>query len=197
MFGLFKKKAEKAPALHASQLQPRIKHHAFAHALHEAGMTADQVPPMQRFCGELLVTYAFDTPDQFVMATPDLLERVGVTLDDLPDVAMSNLVKAMQWPPKFTVKNGVNKLNLGGNHEAVLLIVSGAFDQIESHLEGTPIATAPHRDCLLICQSGDTDAIAELRRQTAEEFEQRQDNHRLSTQLMIRRDGFWKLYDEE
>ncbi len=160
-------------------------------------MSENEVPLMQNFCGELLVTYAFDTPDQFVMATPDLLEQVGVTEDDLPDVAMSNLVKAMQWPPKFTAKNGVNKLDLGGNHEAVLLIVSSAFDQIESHLEGPPIATAPHRDCLLICGSSDAEAIAELRRQTAQEFEQRQDNHRLSTQLIIRRDGFWRLYDEK
>ena len=52
-------------------------------------------------------------------------------------------------------------------------------------------------DQFVICQSGDTDAIAELRRQAAEEFEQRQDNHRLSTRLMIRRGGFWGLYDEE
>jgi hypothetical protein len=89
MFGSLKKQAEKSPALHAGQLQPRIKHLAFQRALHEAGMTAEQV------------------------------------------------------------------------------------------------------------QSGDTDAIAELRRQTAQEFEQRQDNHRLSTQLMIRRGGFWRLYDEE
>lgn len=197
MFGLFKKQADKSPALHVGQLQPRIKHLAFARTLQEAGMTEDEVPLMQNFCGELLVTYAFDTPDQFIMATPDLLEQVGVTEDDLPDVAMSNLVKAMRWPPQFKLKNGVNKLDLGGNHEAVLLIVSGAFDQIESHLEGPPVASAPHRDCLLICNSSSTDAIAELRRQTAEEFNQRQDNHRLSTQVMIRRDGIWRLYDDE
>ncbi|WBS02836.1 DUF1444 domain-containing protein [Pseudoduganella sp. SL102] len=196
MFGFFKKSSPKTPELLASQLQPRIKHHAFVHALQEAGMTEDQAPLMQSFCGELLVTYAFDQPDQFVMATPDLLEQVGVTQDDLPDVAMSNLVKAMRWPPRFTAKAGVHQLDLGGNHEAVLLIVSSAFDQIESHLKGPAIATAPHRDCLLLCDGSDSDAVAELRRQTGEEFDRRQDNHRLSKQLMIRRDGFWRLFEE-
>lgn len=38
MFGLSRKQVEKSPALHAGQLQPRIKYPAFERALQEAGI---------------------------------------------------------------------------------------------------------------------------------------------------------------
>lgn len=196
MFGFLKKPSATTPQLHADQLQPRIKHHAFARALLDAGMTLDQAPLTQQLCGELLVTYAFDHPDQFIMATPDLLEQVGVTRDDLPDVAMSNLIKALNWPPKELAMNGVHRLETGGHHEAILVIMDQVCEQIEGWLTGPAIAAVPHRDCMLFCDGSDAAAIEELRRQATEQFEQRQDNHRLSPQVMVRREGFWRLYDE-
>ncbi|HEX8405580.1 MAG TPA: DUF1444 domain-containing protein, partial [Duganella sp.] len=96
MFG-FKKKTS-APALTASQLQPRIKHLNFLRALREAGVPAGEVPYNTPLCGELLVTYAFDLPDSLVMATTGLLERAGVGVNDLPTLAHANLRRVLPQP---------------------------------------------------------------------------------------------------
>lgn len=195
MFGFLKKRAEPAPTLRAELLQPRIKHLAFARTLHERGVPSEQMPPMQRLCGELIVTYAFDLPDALTIATPGLLADVGVTVDDLPDIAMSNLLRALPQP-EFIFEDGVNLIRTGGDVEATLLIVGGLWDLVQPQLSGPILATAPRRDRLLICDGADAAAIDALHRKTMKYFGERDDQHRLSTQTMVRRDGAWTVWNE-
>ena len=87
MFGILKKNTPaqaQGPALRADQLQPRIKHLNFLKALQAAGVPPAQQPSHMPLCGELIVTYAFDLPDSFMMATPNLVELAGV--DPRPDL---------------------------------------------------------------------------------------------------------------
>ena len=197
MFGLFKKKAPAQPALpalRADQLQPRIKHINFLRALQAAGMPPDQQPSHAPLCGELIVTYAFDLPDSFMMATPKLVEGAGVSSAELPGIARANLERALPQP-QFFAKDGCNVAVTGDDLEATLLLVDGLWGSMEAQVRGNILVSAPRRDRILMCDSADPSAVATLRQQAQQFFDEQNDPHRLSTQLMVRRGDAWALFD--
>ena len=195
MFGFFKKKAS-PPALGAGQLQPRIKHVNFLRALREAGVPADEVPYHTPLCGELLVTYAFDLPDSLVMATTSLLERAGVGLNDLPPLAHANLLRDLP-APQFFAKDGCGLAHTGGGMEATLLLVDRVWEEMQPNFRSDILVTAPRRDRILMCDSADAGAVSALRVQTREFFDEHDDPHRLSTQIMVRSGTGWALYGDQ
>lgn len=197
MFGFLKKatpQAKTSPALRADQVQPRIKHVNFMRGLREAGVPPEQWPASSSLCGELIVTYAFDLPDSLIMATPPLLEQAGVAQDGLPQLAHANLRKALP-PPQFFAKNNCGLAVTGGGLEATLLLVDAVWDEMQSNFDGGILAVTPCRDRILVCDSADAAAISALRSQAREFFEEEQGPHRLSLQIMARRDGGWTLFE--
>lgn len=197
MFGLFKKKAPAQaalPALRADQLQPRLKHINFLRALQAAGVPPEQQPSHAPLCGELIVTYAFDLPDSFMMATPKLVESVAVSATELPGIARANLERALPQP-KFFAKDGCKVAVTGDDLEATLLLVDGLWDAMASQVRGDILVSAPRRDRILMCDSADPNAVATLREQAQQFFDEHNDAHRLSTQVMVRRGGAWALFD--
>ncbi len=183
-------------ALHADQLRPRIKNKAFARTLALRGVPPDQMPLMQVLCGELLIAYAFDLPDSFRMATAADIEAVGVTKDELHAVTFRNLVRTVP-EPRYLNRDGVHLMQVDEQMEASMLVVDGLWDMIQPQLKGPLLTSAPRRDRLLICDGADAQAVAALRRQTAEYFNEHDDEHRLSTQIMRRQGDDWVLYDEQ
>jgi uncharacterized protein YtpQ (UPF0354 family) len=183
-------------ALHADQLVPRIKHKAFAHALAARGVPRDQMPLMQLLCGDLLVTYAFDLPDGFRMATAADIAAVGVTKDELYGVTFRNVIRTVP-EPKYLNRENVHLMGTGQQMETSMLVIDGIWDLIQPQLKGPILVSAPRRDRLLVCDGADAQAIAALRRQTAEYFNEHDDEHRLSTQIMRRQGDDWVLYDEQ
>ena len=197
MFGLFKKKPSAPPAmpvLRAEQLQPRIKHINFLKALQAAGVPADQQPSHAPLCGELIVTYAFDLPDSFMMATTRLVEQAGVSTAELPGLAQANLERALP-EPQFFAKDGCNIAVTGNDLEATLLLVDKVWSDMAQHVHGEILVSVPRRDRILMCDSANPVALSTLRAQAQEFFDEQNDAHRLSTQLMVRRQGGWTLFD--
>lgn len=197
MFGLFKKNTPaqaQAPVLRAGQLEPRIKHINFLKALQAAGVPPAQQPSHAPLCGELIVTYAFDLPDSFMMATPSLVEQAGVSAAELPALARANLERALPQP-QFFAKDGCNIAVTGEGLEATLLLADGMWNEMAPSVRGEILASVPRRDRILMCDSADPTAVATLRAQAQEFFEEQDDAHRLSTQVMVRRGGKWALFD--
>lgn len=197
MFGLFKKNAPAtpaAPSLRAEQLQARIKHRDFLKALQVAGVPPAQQPAHGPLCGELIVTYAFDLPDSVMMATPRLVAQAGVADAGLPHLARANLARAMPQP-QFFAKDGCGLAVTGKGMEAALLLVDGVWDKMAPNFRGEIVAVVPRRDRILMCDSTNAAALASLRQQARAFFDEHHDQHRLSTQLMVRRDGGWALFD--
>lgn len=182
--------------LHADQLRPRIKHKAFARALAARGVPRDQMPLMQVLCGDLLVAYAFDLPDGFRMATAADIAAVGVTKDELHGVTFRNVIRTVP-EPKYLNRDNVHLMQTGQQMETSMLVIDGLWDLIQPQLKGPILASAPRRDRLLLCDGADEQAIAALRRQTAEYFDEHDDEHRLSTQIMRRQGDDWVLYEEQ
>ncbi|MEF7615655.1 DUF1444 domain-containing protein [Aquincola sp. MAHUQ-54] len=193
---LFKKSpaAAAAPQYSAGCLLPRIKHIAFLQALRDAGVPAEQQPATSALCGELLVTYAFDQPEQFVMATPGLLARTGIAPQDAAAVALTNLRRQLP-EPKYFMKGGCIAAYTGGGLEATLLLLDDLWLDLQPRFRGDIVVAAPHRDRLLMCDSGDTQALATLRDDSRQFLAEADDGHGLSAQLMVRRGGRWQLLD--
>lgn len=197
MFGLFKKAPAApiaAPKLRRAQLQPRIKHVNFVKALQQAGVPAAQMPTVTPLCGELIVTYAFDLPDSFIMATQGLLAQAGIAEAECGPLASANL--ARQLPaPQFFARDGCGLAHTGGDMEATLLLTDAVWEEMQPNFRGEILVTVPRRDRILMCDSADAAALGALREQTREFFDERDDAHRLSLQIMARRAGGWTLFD--
>lgn len=195
MFGLFKKNrapAPAAPTLTRQQLVPRIKHLNFIRALDRAGVPPDKRPLTAPLCGELLVTYAFDLPDSFMMATPGMLAQAGIGSDEVAGLALANLKRTLP-APQFFAKDRCGLAHTGDNLEATLLLVDSVWTEMAGNFNGDILVTVPRRDRLLLCDSADAQACAVLAAMTAEFTNEHQDSHALSTQVMARRDGAWCL----
>lgn len=196
MFGLFKKPSPKPSGLPVSrsQLVPRIKHRAFVETLERAGVPAEQRPLTMPLCGELLVTYAFDLPDSFVMATPSLLEQADIAPDEVARLATANLTRDM-GEVQFDNQRDCGVVHVGGDLEATVLLVDNVWSKIDAKLQGELLAVAPRRNRLVVCDSANAAALAALPGLAGELFNEEQDQHRLSQQIMVRREGRWVVYE--
>jgi hypothetical protein len=193
MFG-FRKKQPAPPAFDGLKIQPRIKHINFLKALDAAGVPPDQRPSTTPLCGELIVTYAFDLPDSFVMATPPLLAQAGLGDADVTARAMAYLQKQVPHP-QSVARGACHLVQSGGELEAALLLLDAFWDARQAEVSGEILVSVPRRDRLLTCDSADAAGLASLRLQTEEFFIEHDDAHRLSKQIMVRRNGTWSLFE--
>jgi len=199
MFNLFNRKPPAPPQpsiganLRRDQLVPRLKHVHFVRALEQAGVPPAQRPAIMPLCGDLLVTYAFDLPDTFMMASPALLEQTGIAPAEVAQLAIENLGRQMS-EPQFMNQDGCGVAHTGDNLEATLLLLDGVWAGLQSHIRGELLAAVPRRDRLLVCDSANADATRALPGLAAAYFAEHEDQHALSTQIMVRRGGNWTLY---
>ena len=173
-------------------LVPRIKHLAFERHLRGVGMPPEQLPLFEPLVGELLVTYAFDMPDQFVMANPTNLERAGIAPGEARALACANLTARM---PKITIERqkGALLVVTGGDWEACLLLLDGLWSGAQARFEPGSVVCAPRRNRLLVSDGSGTDSVAALRSAAASYFAEHDDGHALSVQLMTRQGPIWQL----
>ena len=170
----------------AENLTLRIKHTNFLNALQAHGVPPEQMPVTMPLCGELLVSYAFDTPDQFVMATPPLLAQAGVALADIDALVKANskgmftaqLIKKSNW-------QGLMEVRTGKEMEAVMLVFASFWSEhVKSLVTGDIVVCAPRRNVLLIADTAVAGALQALQKEATMVFYQTQDTHALSLQMI-------------
>ncbi len=199
MFNPFKRKAAPAAvppadtAMVRRSLVPRIKHLAFERALHEHGIPPDQMPLTAPLAGELLVTYAFDLPEQFVMVNPANLARAGISTEEAHALAVGNLMSRLP-PIEYYQGPGVHLAVTGGDLEACLLLADNVWDDAATRFKNGFVVCAPRRDRLLVSDGDSTEAIAAILRAAEEFFTEEEDGHALSLQLMRRSGSGWALH---
>ncbi len=184
-------------------LVPRIKHLAFERALDEHGIPREQRPLTEPLVGELLLTYAFDLPEQFVMASRLALERAGIAVHEAREIACANL-KARLPEVKYYGREGVYLAVTGGELEACLLLVDEVWADarervqggVQGGAQGDLVVAVPRRDRLLIADGRDPSKLAALRRAAREFHDEHDDGHALSLQLMVRHGAGWRLLDQ-
>ncbi len=185
-------RSPEAAAPSRGALVPRIKHLAFERHLRGVGIPPEQLPLFEPLVGELLVTYAFDLPDQFVMANPTNLASAGIAPGEARALACANLSARA---PKITIERhrGALLVVTGGDWEACLLLQDGLWSGAHARFEAGCFVCAPRRDRLLVSDGSGNDAAAALRVAAASHFAEQDDGHALSMQLMTRHGPTWRV----
>jgi len=180
------------------QLTLRIKHQQFIEALRAHGVPEAQLPVTAPMCGELLISYAFDLPDHFVMATPPLLAAAGIEPDTRKALAVANFKGRFSAQlVKTGIHEGLIAVRTGQDMEAVLLVFDGFWQgHVRPEIAGDLIVCVPRRDVLLIADTAVPGALQALRAESARAFHAVADNHALSLQQMQWTADGWALFND-
>lgn len=105
LLDIFKNKNKSPPGLpdqglSSEKLVPRNRHVDYPKALQAQGVPEQHLPATTPLCGELLVTYAFDLSEQFIMDTPGQLKQAGIAESEVPALALRNLMQLMPMTPQ-------------------------------------------------------------------------------------------------
>lgn len=191
--GLFDrfKPAKQKGRVQARDLLPRLRTADFARSLQEQGVPQAHWPPLSPVCGELWVSYGFDTGDEYVMATPEHLREAGVAAADVSSLALENLTQRVNKLPWRTVEdNGgyVNRLGAEGffsGLEASCILWPELRLQMREVIprKGPLLAAVPTRDHLFLVDGANSEALG-YASQVVEQFMAREGRHGLSSQWM-------------
>lgn len=178
-------------------LVPRIKHLAFEQALVRAGVPEALRPVIEPLCGELVVTYAFNLPGQFVMASRARIDGTSIAPLQVRALAVANLRAAMRrdgLKVQFLQREApLIEVQSGGDVEACLLLVDDFWSHVQTQFGGPIVVSAPRRDRLLFACAPDARALDVLGQQADAILHASNDPHGLSAQLMQRNGSEWCL----
>jgi uncharacterized protein YtpQ (UPF0354 family) len=195
MFGRFfaSKKVALAEPDRAS-LVPRIKVSQFTAAIEQMGVPENQRPYTEPLVADLLVTYAFDLPGMFQMASASVITGLGLPLAEVREVAIGNLRR--QLPQIGFEEHGpLRRIVTGNNLEACTLLASSFWDQLSAQsTDGEIVAAVPHRDIVLLCGRQSVEGVTALRHVAAQVVAQG-DVHTLTSRLIVWRSGRWNEFD--
>jgi uncharacterized protein YtpQ (UPF0354 family) len=192
MFGLFKKKEPAKPD--ASLIVPRVKHVNFLAELREIGPRPEDMPITEPLVGDLIVTYAFDRPENFQMVSPDDCKKLGIGPGQLRAIAVANLRKQIQnigregEPPLL-------KLVVGGDMEACVLLLDDIWQALAGKIPPEIVVGVPTRDVLLVTTTASTKGGLEMLRDAVREAHGRATRHSLTQQLLVRRGEKWEVFE--
>jgi hypothetical protein len=207
---LFKRKSLESAAeagtqtLSADQFTARVKHLAFVQALVENGVPPEQMPLTRPLCGELLEVYAFDTPDQFVFATPALMKKAGIKVSDAEDLALNNLHQEIKRHGLRIIEdNGSHMLRVGPEEaethlDAACLLSEGIWNLLleKTEPQGELLLMAPTRDFLMAMDSAKPETHANAFA-FAKHVMSLDSVHALSLQLMLKRLEGLKVWQQD
>ena len=196
MFGWFNKK--KPPATDEpdrSTLVPRIKTAEYLASLEDRGVPADQLPYTEPLVADLVVSYAFDLPALFMMASGDALAGLGVPLSEARGLAVANLERQLSRVG-FADRGPFRQVVTGDDLEACTLLVESFWDQVAADADGEVVVGVPSRDVVLFCDSHSARGVAAIRAFSAAVMED-EDAYRLTDQLLVWRGGRWAEFTPE
>jgi uncharacterized protein YtpQ (UPF0354 family) len=181
-------------AIDASLILPRIKHVEFNVGLSLAGTPADQLPVTEPLVGKLLVTYAFDLPQGFMMVRPQDLAQLGLAREQLRKLSLDNLKKQM---PQIAVEpagaDGELRRVVTGNHfDACTLLATKFWNTVATQVAGEVVMAVPSRDVVLFCSSQSAPALQAMA-QTVAEVLRNETGHALSEEFFAWRSGEWQV----
>jgi uncharacterized protein YtpQ (UPF0354 family) len=144
--------AEAMDAASAEDIVPRLRSKSWLAAVRKQ-VPEEQLPMHEPLAGEVLVTYAFDLPEHFVLVSPPRLQRLGLAAHDLRATAVQNMKSRLG-------KVAVRDLDLfyavevQNDLEACVVLLDNFWAQVEGGMiEGDIIAATPCRNGLLFCSA--------------------------------------------
>lgn len=177
---------------------PRIKHKNFLSTVADILVKDPEshrgnLPVTCPLVGDLIVSYAFDLPESYVMVNRGETERLGLTLDELHRTAVHNLEKRL---PSVAAKQvgSMVIVQVGEDLEACMLLLDRFWEGMQAQLPGKLLVCAAHRSVLLFCSDEWPAGPSEMRAAAAE-IQGEDPVHALSGQIMTWDKGAWSLYE--
>ncbi len=157
MFSFFKK--ESAPAIF-----PRIKHNNFIEMINSIpDMPTEQKPISKPIIGDLQLTYAIDTGQEYISITPAELKKQNLTEQDLHDKALANGLISLQNLTVSDDDSGIKIMSSENNMTACSILFPELWEQIEGEIGSKPLVAFPHRDIVFYTSSNNKDGVENLR----------------------------------
>lgn len=156
---------------------------------------AEDLPVMDLFVGNLSIRYAVDGQSITMNVAPRMLEKLGVSRDELLTTAVANLHR--RYPDAEIHRNGRMGMVTGaGDLESSWLLDFAFWTEEAKRFDGTLVASVPARDVMVWCDSSDAALLAQLRETGAQVHAKELPNNRaVSTLLYAWRDGHWEVYE--
>jgi uncharacterized protein YtpQ (UPF0354 family) len=192
MFNLFKKKTELRPD--RSSIVPRIKHTNMLAALAKAGAPPDQLPFTEPLVSDLLIAYAFDLPGVFQMVKVSDLPQLGLTPQELRDLAIENLKRQLTDIRAKGQGTPIMWFTAGEDLGACLLLVDKLWLDLGKELPGEVVVAVPERGTVFVT-STEWPGGLELMRELTDGTLERSDTHRLTKHFLVRREGVWVPFE--
>jgi hypothetical protein len=143
---------------------PRIKHIDFLEAVQpmldqieaRGGNREAQTPVAYPFAGEsdLLMTFAVDTPTQFVTLTQEGMEETGLDPQSLYELAIDNMLRQVAHNLDTQDLVMYKALVTGDGFEACMLLLPDLWEQLSLGFKGELIAVVPSRSVIYFMDSG-------------------------------------------
>ncbi len=157
----------------------------------QATLNRDDPTVNEPLVADLSVLYVLDFPDRVQFLLESNLEEMDLDLEDVHDVAVSNL-SAKSGDFLMHEVDGIYFLELDGMYESSALLLDGFWADIEADFGAAPVAAIPTRDLLLFAPSNDPLSVELVRRLTVQI--EADTGYPISTTLLIRRNGSWAAY---
>ena len=154
-------------------------------------------------CGDLVVTYAFETSEQWITLTPPLLAETGIPLNEVHHRGLQRLYdRVSEYGIRLLEGQGAYLLHLGPHEfnshlEAACVLLDPVWDMLVKELDphGELLVCIPTRSHLVALDSAKMDANGFALTKAKEMFNADQ-VHGLSLQLMQRNTSELVLWQE-
>ncbi len=154
-FRFFKKKQAKEAVKQPPRILPRIKQQNFLASIDSLeGMTDSSRPVVEQLAGDLLLTYAVDIGDSYLMLTPAILLEHNLASDKARELAELNALSVLS-EIRVRTDGTIHELTAPENMAACAILCPALWKQIEGEVGGPVIAAFPHRDAVFYAADND------------------------------------------
>jgi uncharacterized protein YtpQ (UPF0354 family) len=161
------------------------------HAMALGGLSlAEQV--YEDLNSELVILYARDSPKNITYLSVEQLDSAGIDRSTLRSLACANLKRLLPGIERHG-ENGIYMFMAGGAYEASLLLLDSIWNDPGLKVDGEPVVAIPARDLLFVTGSRNKQGLQTLRKWVAEAS--RTSTYRLTSELFVRRDGQFQVFD--
>lgn len=135
----------------------------------------------------LSITYGIDNDRTISHVTRKRLERWGITIEDLHDVAIENLVQRSQALTAHAVQDDDDAVELIlfqtlDGYDASRVLLPDLHEKLREHLGSPFVAAVPNRD-ILLCFRNDDPTVKKLRPQVRSDYAKMP--HQVSDKLLL------------
>ena len=158
------------------------------------GRNVELATSWYQYLGDMHIRLVFDAGNSLQSATPNDLERLGLSPEKALDTAIANLRRVYGAPHAAPWSGGLMQVQGSSTDLASSYFLDRQFWQVQakSHPEGL-IAAVPLRGGLVFASADDEDAVETLRFSAAALYAGA-GGTRISSALYLFKDGRWSIY---